>query len=507
MGIELNMLVPAESVAALRRHPLVCQFALSTPRKEKQHEVYFDTPDRIVHAAHASLSVRRNGRRTERIQTLKSADAQRPREWSANIGGDTPDPAVLRAAVKKNGPYGALVRDPSLGKQLAPVFALYNTRSVWDLRLEHGGELELALDQGFIECGAERQPVSELELTLKSGEPAQLFDFALALQQDIALRSGMSDKAERGYRLAAAEPPAAVKAAPLALKKGMTVEQAFQAIAGNCLAQIRANQDGVAAGNDAESVHQMRVGLRRWKSAARSFQEVIQLPEGLQQELAWLTGELGGARDWDVLADTTLPAVAGELPDPGQLAELRNAASNIAGTRHLAAAAAIGSPRYARLMLNFARWIQCAGWRDSPNQADPEQLAGRIKPFARRLLLRDRARLLKRGKKLAGGDPAARHRVRIAGKRTRYDTEFFQSLFGTAALRPYIKALQTLQDELGWLNDAAVAAGLLAELSGAQRNLECSAEFVHGYLASRIHSEHRAVLKRWNKLAPVKLPL
>lgn len=502
MKTELCMRLPADSVAALRRHPLVCQCVLSGPRKQNYHDVYFDTPDRQVRAHGASLRIRGNGARAARVQTLASGDGH---EWTAKVSGDAPDLAALRAAFGKKDERGALVRAAGFEKALAPLFAVYIQHTVWTLRPAHGDELELALDEGFVECGADRLPVCQVEIALKAGDPLHLFDFVLALQRDVALQFGAAGTAERGYRLAASEPPAAVKAKPMALTKGMTVEQAFQCIAQNCLDHICANQDGVAAGRDAESVHQMRVGLRRWKSALRSFRKLVRFPAALQAELDWITGELGAARDWDVLADTTLAKVAGELAAPGQLAELRNAASNIARAKHQAAAAAVESQRYTRLVLDLVRWIEGAGWREG--QGAGKALAAGVAPFARRLLRRDRKRLLQRGKQLAGGDPAARHRVRIAGKKTRYDTEFFESLFGKGVLRPYIKALATLQDELGMLNDAAVAARLLAELSGAHRNLECSAEFVHGYLASRMHSELPALLKRWNKLAPVKLPL
>jgi inorganic triphosphatase YgiF len=509
METAIRLIVPAESVAALRRHPLVCQFALSTPRKEELHDTYFDTPELQVRAHNALLRTRQNGAGSAPTATLALAnsDGRCRREWTARISTGAPDLAVLRGKLKKRSKCGALVRDAGVAKALAPVFGVYVQHTVWALRLADGDELELALDEGFVECGAQRFPVSEVDIALKAGEPARLFDFALGLQQDIALRIASSSTAERGYRLAREEPPPAVKATPLALSKDMTVEQAFQCLARNCLAQVCANQDGVATGHDAECVHQMRVGLRRLKSALRSFRSLMQLPETLQQELDWLTGELGGARDWDVLADTTLAAVADEMAEPGELEQLRNAAANIARDKHQEAAAAVYSQRYTRLMLHLARWIDCAGWRDGADPANKKALKAAVKPFARGLLRRDRARLLRRGRKLAGGDPAARHRVRIAGKKTRYDTEFFQSLFGKGSLDRYIKALTTLQDELGMLNDAAVAARLLAEIARAHDELAPSAQFVGGYLAARIELELPALLKRWKKLAPVNLPV
>ena len=70
------------------------------------------------------------------------------------------------------------------------------------------------------------------------------------------------------------------------------------------------NEVGVARGNDPESIHQMRVGMRRLRSALRLFAPWIPFPAALQQELSWLGGELGAARDADVLADEPGPGTA-----------------------------------------------------------------------------------------------------------------------------------------------------------------------------------------------------
>ena len=94
----------------------------------------------------------------------------------------------------------------------------------------------------------------------------------------------------------------AIKAAALTLSKRMTTEQAFQFIAGNCLMHITANRDGVAERQDAESVHQMRVGLRRLRTLLAVFKNVLPAPQSLLHDLTWLGTQLGAARDWEVLA-------------------------------------------------------------------------------------------------------------------------------------------------------------------------------------------------------------
>lgn len=83
-----------------------------------------------------------------------------------------------------------------------------------------------------------------------------------------------------------------------------------------CLAQVHANERGVVAGHDPSSVHQMRVGLRRLRSARDLFAPVIPAFPGLDDELRWIASELGAARDWEVLARSTLErAAASGHPD------------------------------------------------------------------------------------------------------------------------------------------------------------------------------------------------
>lgn len=298
-----------------------------------------------------------------------------------------------------------------------------------------------------------------------------------------------------------------VKAAPLALSDNMSVEQAFQAIALNCLAQMRGNEDSVANGDDVESLHQMRVGMRRLRSALGMFKGLLRLPDDAQRELDWLAKELGDARDWDVLAGSTLPALARELAGLKQIDGLQQAAGDKVREHRASAAAAVGSRRYIRLMRNLARWVQTMGWRDDKAAlAAGAPLAEPVRKFARKILKRDQRRLRTCAANLRAATPEARHRVRIAAKKTRYAAEFFASLFASKTARPYIKALTALQDELGLLNDAAVADRLLSEMVAGQPQLEGSASFARGFLAARVKNDGKPIKKRWKKFAPLGRP-
>jgi len=513
MEIELKLLVDPADADALRRHPLLQQYAAAPPHEQHMVDTYFDTPERHFWQCHAGLRVRCIG--DQCWQTLKgggdvNGGLHRRHEWEeplmgAEPRGTEPNLATLRALVDPKSPWGKLLRLPGLEQRLALVFSTRVTRTAWDLRLPQGDVIACAFDQGKLECGDETIPVSELELQLASGDPIQLFDLALALQQDIAMQIGTLDKAERGYAMSAPVAHSAVKAAPVKLEKRGGAGEAFRAIAVNCVAQMQANVAGVCHNYDLESLHQMRVGLRRLRSVLALFKDVVQLPDDLAQELEWLADELGAARDWDVLAEASLAELAARLPGEQRLVLVRQAALDASREPHAAAAAAAGSARYTRLVLGLSRWLHGALWRDAAPQAK-DRLDARLSGFADKVLRRAHQKLRKRGGERGGASPKARHRVRIAAKKARYTIEFFESLYRQKQVGPYVNSLACLQEEFGKLNDAVVADGLLAQLRQGRKELAGAIDFVRALLASRLEKHERKARKRWKRFRSVKLP-
>jgi triphosphatase len=84
----------------------------------------------------------------------------------------------------------------------------------------------------------------------------------------------------------------------------------------------------------------------------------------LQQELAWLAGELGAARDADVLGEVTLLKVIEACPQETGLLPLRQFVSTIAGEKRQHAADAVASVGYSRLMLSLVSWLQAGRWHE-----------------------------------------------------------------------------------------------------------------------------------------------
>lgn len=297
----------------------------------------------------------------------------------------------------------------------------------------------------------------------------------------------------------------AVKAGPLQLSASLTVGQAFQAVAINCLTQIQANADGVRQ-QDGESVHQMRVGLRRLRLALAIFQSLLFPTDPLREELGWLTEQLGLARDWDILAGPIVDNVATALEDPLPVAAIRKAASIEAEKHYQLAAAAVSSERYQQLSAALTRWVENRHWHDSESTTQRKQRKNRLPDFADTVLAHYRHSLVKQGKWLPEATARKRHKVRIAAKKMRYATEFFQSLYKAKARAPFVAALVDLQDVLGKLNDAASAGRLLQELPAINPALSESAGYIRGYLAAAMRHEQGTVFQLWQKFERIKLP-
>lgn len=131
----------------------------------------------------------------------------------------------------------------------------------------HGADIEVALDEGFLFAGKRREPTDEIELELKSGEPVALFDFGLALVDAVPLRPSTLSKAERAAELLSSKPRAPVCSTAPALARDMSAEEAVGALFQSCLSQFLSNLSILERGELIEAIHQMRVAIRRLRSA------------------------------------------------------------------------------------------------------------------------------------------------------------------------------------------------------------------------------------------------
>ncbi len=451
--IELKLTIDPAHVKRLRCHPVLKSMVQDKPRRHKLHSVYFDTPEQDLLRAGFALRLRRtSGCWVQTVKDGGSAEGglHRRNEWEWPVRGGKPELAPSTV------PGLAQLLTPKLLARLRPLFVTDFWRTFWQLRTAQGAEIELALDQGEVHAGDRRQPISEVELELKAGEAASLFEVALAIQKQVPLWVENISKAQRGYLLCSEETPPPRMAQPVALTPAIPIELAFQRIAGECLAQLQGNVTKL--GLNPEYMHQTRIAVRRLRSALSLFGGV--LPEslvGVMTELRWLMGYLGPARDWDVFVTQTLPQIAEQLADNRALVRLQADAAGLRDARRQAALEAVLSQRYTRLVLTLGLQLV----RQANSSGKPVALG----ELATQTLTRQHKHVRRKGRRHAELNMAEHHALRIAAKKLRYAAEFFAGIYPHKRARLYLAALATLQDVLGALNDAVVTQRLLAELS------------------------------------------
>lgn len=508
MERELKRRVQKEDLDKIRDAPLLARWRKAAEGPRLLTSTYFDTPCLAFHWSGASLRVRAVG--DERIQTLKLEGSVQAGlfdrdEFELLIDHDTPDLELLRDQIPEDCDCRRLIHDRDVAAQLQPMFVTRIKRSIILLHLSEGNEIEVALDEGSIDAESGSMPMAAVELELKQGQPERLYDIALELLESAPLRIDRHSKADLGYGLLVAEHNAAVKAQAVKLDKRDSVEDAFCKITRNCLDQVHANERGVVTGHEPSSVHQMRVGLRRLRSALGMFAKLIPTFTTLDDELRWIASELGAARDWEVLAGSTLQH-AGENSNPDEILPVRRACEEIAVNNRKDAAAAVESVRYTRLALQIALWLNRKGWRDGMTDEQRDAISRPIAEFAAGVLSRRHRKLIKLGKDLADLDDRNRHRARIAAKKLRYATEFFASLCPRRAVLHYVGVLTALQDDLGWRNDAVVANQLLRALPRTSPEAALGSAFARGYLASRIEADHQTLKQLWKRFRRLSPP-
>lgn len=193
--IELKLALAEDGPDRLLAQPLLRQ----APERLALANTYFDTPRGELEAARMALRLRRTD--AGWVQTLKTAGQShgglsRRGEWEWPVAGDSLD--LTRLATLP--PMAALPVD--LLERLAPRFTTDFRRRRWLLDWQ-GSRIELALDEGEVRAGERRAAIRELELELKEGDPAALWQLAERLAESVPLRPANASKAARGAALLA----------------------------------------------------------------------------------------------------------------------------------------------------------------------------------------------------------------------------------------------------------------------------------------------------------------
>jgi triphosphatase len=500
--VELKLTIDPASLAKVREHPALATVLDGRPSTSKNVSTYYDTRSGELRKAGVALRVRRSGRRW--LQTVKGAGDsigalhRRPEyEWAMPSS---------RIDVRKlsTTPWRG-VFEATAGR-LRPVFVTDVQRTAQPLAFADGTRATLCIDAGEIRAGRKRAPLTEIEIELVQGEPGKLHEVALSLAADLPVAMAQTSKAERGYALASSAPRAPVRARKLELDADVSVGTALARFGSDCLAQIGANAQCIAAGVDGEFVHQARVGGRRLRSLLRLVAGLsgAEKVAPVVEELHWFSTALGAARDRDVFATQTLAAVSRAVKDPQSRRDigiLRGHVTRLSHAHFAAAGAAAASPRLQRLLLSVSALLAALESR----AADPAVRAA-ARALAKDTLEARARRLGKRGKHLPRASPAERHQVRIAAKKLRYVAEVFAPLFPGSRTKDYLSALSKLQDALGHLNDLATGERIVGEVGihGRSQRFVHGSGIVRGWLSGAETPAVREAARAWRKFAKAK---
>ena len=462
--LELKFAVDPRDLPALKR--AVAAAAQGRPARSTLVSTYFDTPDRALNKGKIALRVRKRGRRF--VQTVKSelgGDIAARGEWEDAIARPDPDLAAPQS--------GTRLQPVVNGAALEPLFTTTVKRTMARLAPLPTTLIEAAIDEGDIRAndGRASEPIAEFELELKTGESAALYDMALRFLEVVPLRMEMQSKAERGYRLVARRKarPAVVHARPVPFPADAAVETVLQEVGRRSLFDVLRNEPAALAGT-AEAIHQMRVALRRLRSALAAVKPMLSAEHyaWVNDSLKSLTQSLGAPRDWDVFADELLRPLAIALPDERDgLRELESIARRQRRRAYQEVRRAIAAPETTALILRLSRWFEGRAWRDQPVSEQSAQLVQPIKELAPVLITRRFRQVKKRGKRFKSLAPTDRHRLRITCKKLRYTVDLLGCLFDEKDVAAYLRALKSLQDDLGYANDVRTARAILSRLDQA----------------------------------------
>ena len=409
---------------------------------QRQISVYFDTPKAKLRRNGWVLRVRQVDDRF--VQTIKRSGGPIPierEEWEAEVKGLRPESKAIEQT-----PLGDVVK-PRQFRQLAAVCRCDVDRAT--RTISNGkSSFEVTYDEGLVEARDACEPIHEVELELKAGDLAGLLASARKIVRQAPVKIGVMAKSERGFALADEKRNVPAKAMPVVLGARMSVSEGFAIVAASCLKHFRVNEPLLIAERDPEALHQMRVAIRRLRSALWLFRPAVRDSKlvGFEDQLRRFTRELGAARNIDVIL-ATLP-----LNDPAR-SHLEDDRKRL----YTKLVRKLDSRSFRLFVFDLFAWVQAGKWRASKKASGP------LMPFAIRRLDRLWARINQKADMIGRLSDGERHKLRIDTKKMRYGVEFLAEPFRafTDDRAAFVKAAEGIQDRLGELNDLATRQELL----------------------------------------------
>jgi CHAD domain-containing protein len=349
----------------------------------------------------------------------------------------------------------------------------------------------LTVDHSAATTPAPAQLPGRLSVTPVRGYQIQANRIAQALAQASGLEPAALPQLEEALAAAGRHPGDYSGKVDVTLTSGMPARLAMKAVLLQLLGTLEANVAGTVRDTDTEFLHDLRVAVRRTRTALKLAGAV--LPDGLAAEFAaefaWLGTITTPARDLDVHL-LAYPATAASLAAaaPAELEPFRE---------HLAARRARERRRLVRVLRSRRFGGLTASWRGALTGLSRPGRGLTAGQLAARVIGRAHRKVLRLGAAITGSSPPEHlHDLRKRCKELRYALEFFASLCDPAACRQAVKDLKGLQDVLGTFQDCQVQRQEIrtaaAEMMAA-RDVPATALLAMGDLAAQVaRAERRA---------------
>ena len=465
---------------------------------------YVDTADGAL--AHAGFAVRLRQQGGETIVSVKSlAHTDGP---GGSVSRDELEGPADRVTPPSDWPASdarALVMEHAGDAPLVERVTIRQLRRIRQLRAA-GTLVELSLDEvDVVARGRVVDRFVELEAELTKGDRSRLAALGAVIGAELGLERARMSKLEaalaaldgpgngssgsgpmpprtkRAARAASAEsaepegleestspampekPPASEPRLVVGKTPGVlgedTLAEAGRKVMRFHLARMLDKEPGVREGEDIEDIHKMRVATRRQRAAWRVFGEAYRKgrTKPYRNGLRDVARRLGAVRDLDVqLEGMDDYRVDQPVPEQRAIEPLIASLRRRRDDAQVLLLRELDAPAYGRFVEDYLDFVRTEG---AAAKAFAAAAPHRVRETAPSRIWGAYEQVRSYEPMLRWADVATLHELRIAGKWLRYSLEFVQEPLGDGA-GPLIAHVTALQDHLGSMNDASVAASM-----------------------------------------------
>ena len=238
-------------------------------------------------------------------------------------------------------------------------------------------------------------------------------------------------------------------------------------------------ETGVISDRDPEELHQMRVSMRRLRSAITGFAPALNLPKtASDRQLGKIARTLGKLRDIDVLEAELKNKYRPLLPKVEQKS-LDKVLKDLDRRRKIAyeeVTVTFKKQRYKYLKKDLNGWLKKPKYQKIGNILLDSVLPDLLLPQISKLLLHPAWWLgIKQGEpsSLAGVERVLEkegeilHNLRKEAKRSRYNMDLFTDFYGDR-YQKYVKKIKNIQEVLGEIQDCYILREFLEQIFGLE---------------------------------------